>query len=403
MLEPYQPPASARAFDRVHAQLARGGHGLPVKPEVFEAWAQRLTGLDDWGSATHRPGLERLCRSLEEDLQLTGVGRVAVWTQVLPALMTRLRLEALRRVGVPPDGPAPIVVFGLPRSGTTLLHRLLAAVPGVRSLRTWELSRPLPGRGPDTRRLQTWVRLNRLKALAPQMDRKHYFGVDEPEECMFLLDPSFQSFTFTMLWPVRSYTRWLFEVDHVEAYRDWRDLLAALQQSTPGERLVLKAPAHTAHLDALLAARPDALLVQTHREPVSVVGSMGSLYHSAQLASVQRPDPAALGAAVLDQYATSLDRCASVRETLPAGRVVDVAYADLVADPLAVVAAIHRQQGLTWTAAAQVAVADQIALRGQHRFGKHPHSVEELGLSPAQVLDRFAPARERLRALGAPA
>lgn len=249
--------------------------GLPpirFEPGRLIARAEAKTGLSDWGEPGWQEGLARLCQSVAEDANLSLVGKIALHDVVSEALMTRLRRIEARKtrpeVFRAPLVP-PLIVVGLPRSGTTHLHRLLALAADARVLAFWELRKPMVGPGPDDRRATVAARFARVKQLAPEMDARHKTGPDEPEECMMLLDSTMVSLTFWVFAPVYGYLEWLVHQDAGPLYKVYREHLQLFQTESPGRRLTLKAPVHTAFLDALVAAVPEAMIVQTHREPTS--------------------------------------------------------------------------------------------------------------------------------------
>jgi hypothetical protein len=225
----------------------------------------RQAGLSDFGEPDFEEPLAILCRSAEEDARLSLLGRMAVRDQITRALVTRLRRIDLRRKNpgiFSAPLTAPLIVLAS-RSGTTLLHRLLALASDARAIPMWQLQQPIAPPGPDRRREEAIAQVARIKKVAPELDAKHHIDADEPEECVFLLDSSLMSPSFWMFAPVYGYLSWLLDRDSHAAYRVYREHLQIFQAETPDLRLTLKAPAHTAGLEALLAAIPEAMIVQT--------------------------------------------------------------------------------------------------------------------------------------------
>ena len=401
MLEPIAPPLPFRAFNALGRTAHRIGLApLPFDPEQLKRRAVRDTGLDDFGEPEHAEALEVLCRSLEEEAHLNLVGRVAIRRLVLRNLATRLRRVAARTRT--PDVFAaplnrPLIVMGLPRSGTTFLHRLLCLSEDARPLRMWELQRPIRSKGPDRRRQLSARDLRTVKAIAPKLDAKHYMTPDEPEECMGLLDDSFMSATYWIMTPTYGYQDWYLKQDHTLAYRGYREHLQLFQAETPERRLTLKAPIHTGHLDALLTAVPEALVVQTHRDLKPVVGSVNSLFHTIQSVMSEHVDPARMGRANLDMLVYLMEHHLAERPRWE-DRIIDVRYDDLIGDPVATTRRIHERFDLGWDDALDTRLRDHLANRPQHKFGRHTYSLEECGLTAAEVDGSLAPYRERFLA-----
>ncbi|MCP4519707.1 MAG: sulfotransferase, partial [Delftia sp.] len=241
----------------------------------------------------------------------------------------------------------PLIILGLPRSGTTFLHRLLAVDPAHRAVPMWEMMRPLPGKK-DRRRQRARRELRYQQQANPQLDRIHYVRADAPEECMFLLGLTFDSLVFWVTAPVYGYLEWLKSQDHLRAYREYRWLLHVLQAVAPTRRLALKAPAHTLALDALLQAVPNALLIQTHRDPVTICKSGASLIHSTQCRATDELDLPRMLEANFDLLERMIASNRAARAAHP-GLVLDVHYEQLVADPVGTVRGIYQHFELPWS------------------------------------------------------
>ncbi len=394
MLESVRHSWFIRMADAAHQQLeARGTPLLKFEPDVLKATACRRSGLSDFGDARFEEGLEVLCRSAREDANLNLYGQLMLQQMILTALVNRLRRIDLRRTQPEIfEQPLnnPVMVMGLPRSGTTHLHRLLALNRNARALKTWEVREPLPGSGPDFRRIRTDLMVKHVRRTAPALDAKHHIDVDKAEECVFLLEDSFESFSFWMFFPVYSYEKWLRTRDPEPSYRAYREYLQIFQAQTPNKRLVLKAPPHCAHLATLAKVLPEATLVHTHRDPVPVMGSVNSLFHTIFSLVSRGVDHHRLGPTNLEAFGWTMDRSLDQRDAVPPGKLVDVRYPDMVADPVGTVARVCTQAGLDFDRAA---VQHRIDNRPQRLFGKHEYSLGETGLTEEGVRERFGAYR----------
>lgn len=393
MLEPVVHPGPVRALNRAGALLRSAGLPLiRLTPGSLKARAVRMAGLRDFGDSDFEEPLEVLCDSAETDARLLISGRMVFRDQITDALITRLRrIEARRTRPAVFKAPLvpPLIVLGLPRSGTTLLHRLLSLAGNTYSPPLWELRMPIPGPGPDRRRAETIAMVARMKKAAPDLDAKHHVDPDEPEEDVILHNSSFSSLFFWMMFPVYSYLDWFLARDQGPSYRVYREHLQLLQAANPGKRLILKAPNHAGHLRELLEAVPEALLVQTHRDPVTVTSSVNSLFYTVHGYATESVDVIRMGRTNLNLLAEFLDRNLAARPGIPQGRLIDVRYGDLTADSLAIVGRIFKHFGLAFEGPFETRVKDWLARRPQHKFGKHEYAAADFGLTDEMIAARF--------------
>lgn len=371
---PRRPPFAARLINRASRAAQVLGVAPPITPDALRKQAERATGLQRWHApdddpATFEAGLDRLCASVATPPTLNGLGRLALHMHLLRALSTRLQ-----RVAAPPPavttltGPV-LVVVGLPRSGTTYLHRLLAAAPGARALSLWEVQHPIPPtRGPDRRRARTLRQLELLHRMSPELEHKHATAADAPEECFFLLDDSLVSPSFPLLFPLERYRTWRHQASVEAAYQAYRWHLRRFQSESPQQRFVLKAPGHAEHLAAIAQAIPEAIFVHTHRSPVATVASRASLLASLHGRFTDQLDPIAIGRASLDDAVALLKGSAHGRLSLPPERLIDVQYDDLVARPTEVLQRIHALAGLPSVADTMTTAARKPRQQPTHRY-----------------------------------
>ena len=377
-------PAPFRLLNQAGPALRRLPFDLlSLSPDRLMAAAVERAALDDFGSGDFATGLSVLTESAERDARLTSVGRLALRQHILSALTTRLLEEDLRkRRPVRPDDPdsRPVVIVGLPRSGTTLLHRLLALRPGARGLAYWEVRNPIRPRGRDRRLQQSKRQLAMLDVLAPGFKTMHPVRAEDPEECWFLLDGSLTSFTFWLTAPVYGYLAWCLEQDQSEGYARYREHLRRFSAERPGEALVLKAPAHTVNLRLLRQILPGAVIVQMHRDPVACVNSGNSLMAELQGAVTDYVDRPRLGRANLDLLARAAMRSVSAREAWPGDPVIDVYYDDLIADPRGVLRSLLGRMGQPFSLEHEVRVGRYLRNDPVFRHGVHRYCSSDFGL-----------------------
>jgi hypothetical protein len=386
-----RPPQTlpVRVFNGVGRLLRRCGWRRPLDAEAILAAARRRAGLDDFGPLDVREPLGRLVASLEEENHLTPLGRLLVRQELVRLAAARLGVVAALRRRPEVLGlalPRPVFVLGLPRTGSTLLHRLLAQDPAARALRLHEMARPAAGPADEPRRLR---RSRRSLAVfttyfAPGLQSVHPMDAEAPEECRWLLLNTFRTLAFSQFGTVNRYLSWLDALgeDHTRrVYEDYGRQLRLLQSGRPPRRWVLKCPLHAYALNTLLELFPDACVVQTHRRLAEVIPSLCSLRLIGHGAYAEPADPRRVAAESIEHVLRLLRPALRARQAHP-GRVYDVAYRDLVRDPLEAVRGIYSHFGLPLSAAAEGAVRVWLANNPQGKHGRHRYSLEQFGLDP---------------------
>jgi hypothetical protein len=356
-------------------------------------------GLDDFGDAPFRDGLDHLVRSWADEAQLNDIGRATAEGSVRGGLRNRLRVTDWHRQhpGLADTRvEAPIFVIGLPRTGTTALSHLLAADPANRSLLMWEGTDSVPP--PTTATYATDPRFERARAqglglfeLRPDLKAMHYDPPEAPVECSVLLGQCFASPSISTLYNVPSYDDWMLglDVDWPAVYAYHRSVLQVLQSEHPG-RWQLKAPAHGLAMEAIGATYPDARFVMTHRDPARAVASVCSLVNglSGVFSDADHRDyiaghwPELLG--------TIVDRILDFRDAHGDDAFFDVDHRALVDDPIGSVAAIYDHFGIALSAAAERGLRGWSSAHPAGEHGVHRYSLAEFGLTRGPLDDRFA-------------
>lgn len=403
---PVRPPLGVRLLNRA-GRLARGLGLRPVDlaPEKLLAAARKRTGLQNFGEPTFRQPLERLLASLEEEAELTLLGRMVARGDVLGLLENRLRLvDAFARNPEIAEAPIrrPIFVLGLPRTGTSILHELLALDPRNRVPMSWEVKYPFPP--PERARYTTDPRIRRVEEelgrvdkLSPEFKKMHRMGAELPQECVAITSLAFASMIFDTQYRVPSYQAWLDAADMAPAYRLHRRFLQLLQWKCPGERWVLKSPGHLWALDALLDEYPDARIVQTHRDPVRVLSSVSSLITTLRGLASDAPDLQEIARHWTGLMADGLSRTMHVRESgrLSDDRVVDVRFAEFMKDPIGEISRIYRHFGDELDGAAAQAMRRFLDANPSDKHGAHTYTFADTGLDLAEERARFRAYQER--------
>jgi hypothetical protein len=369
----------------------------------LHASATKVVGLEDFGTDDYREGLGVLLESYARDAELTPFGNKVNRAFLRGVLIARLLSEAAWKQHPQHADVAieqPIFVTGLPRSGTTAVHRLLNADPGHQGLEMWltEMPQPRPPR-------ETWASDPVYQRLAAAYDKHHvehpeFMGVhhisaDQVEECWQLLRQSAMSVSYECLAYLPTYSEWLRDRDWTPAYRRHRRNLQLIGLPDAGKRWVLKNPSHLFALDAIFEVYPDALVIQMHRDPRTIIASVCSLNEQATAGWSEKFRGPVVGATQLDLWARGAERFLVDRKRHDAAQFCDVDYDAFVADPIGTVESIYRHFGLPLTDEARAAMA---ALHSESTSGAarpaHRYTLDDFGLTSEQVDARFGAYRE---------
>src|SRR6476660_1392022 len=361
--------------------------------------AHAATGLDDFGAKAWREGIERLVDSLRGEGRLHELGEQIAAGELTEYLTTRLGIVEWRKrhpeiseVDVIP----PIVIVGQARTGTTILHDLLAQDRSNRVPLTWETDRPLPP--PETATFDTDPRiaasqelLEGVELVVPGFQAMHPMGALLPQECVRMTGGDFRSLIFPTQYRVPSYARWLIdETDMASAYRYHRQFLQHLQSRHPAPRWVLKSPAHWWCLGALLDEYPNALLLQTHRDPLRIVASLTSLMSTLRRLGSDDISQADIAAEWAEHLVTGIDRSVDAREKgiVPADRVVDVQFRAFMEDPFTTIREIYERLGLELSDESEQRMRAFLADNTTEKHGGHHYTWADTELDLGEWRER---------------
>jgi hypothetical protein len=376
--------------------------------ETFIARAIDATGLDDFGAGAWRDGVDVLLDALERDAQLNDFGVGSFDYLIGKSLRDRLGVvEWLRRAPeiCAETIDAPVIVLGLPRTGTTALAHLLATDHDTRSLRTWEESSPTPP--PETATEHTDPRITATQAgidishqLMPDLPRLYFATATSPSETLDLMAMSGRSFQVSGQATIPSYEDWLLGCDMRDGYAFAADVFRLLQWKCPPTRWAWKNPSDVAFLDAVRSVYPDARFIWTHRNPLHALTSVCSLLEVVGAPASDAFDPRAIGPRQIELWGSAIDRGLETRAAIGDEPFVDFFMADLVHDPIATMAALYADLGWPFTPAAEAAMRAWSQQNPQHGRGEHAPDGARFGLDPAAVAERFAGYDARFGAHG---
>src|SRR5438552_2892550 len=398
-VEQTRAPLPIRLLNKCGAALERFGlkSAAPSATELIKRAKQRC-GLEDFGGNEFVEPLSRLLESCHREARLNVIGKMALRSDVVRILCNRLLLARDREI-YPEIGRQeirePLFIVGLPRSGTTLLHILLAADPSHRAPLTWEVMSPSPptSKDRDQRIRQATRNLAMLRWLAPTFESVHATGAELPQECVSLMSPTFMSDQFDTMYNVPSYREWFFNQDLRPAYEFHRRSLQQLQFRKSAERWILKAPAHMFAAPTLLSIYPDARFVQIHRDPIEAVASVSSLVTILRRVFSDDVDPIQVGRDALNYWAQALKTFMRVRDQLPVSRVCDLRYDDVRRNPIAAACRVYEHFGWTFTKEIEERMRMVLARQASQMNGVHRYDATNFKLNEingfAEYCERF--------------
>ncbi len=347
------------------------------------------------------------CHGLENEADLTVIGRWMSRRMILRLLEVRIQInDYLAADPGTLDEPIdqPIFVIGAPRTGTTVMHGILAQDPAHRAPEGWELLRPVPppDPDPDIRATDPRIALAGAELVMPQTVASGMLAIHEYsgrmfKECLSAMSFEFRSEEMVSRTDVPSYQAWYDTADLRPAYRTYRRVLQILQRRMPTRRWVLKSPAHLQGLPALMEVFDDARFVITHRDPTAILPSVTSLIATMRWAHSERVDFAAIGRYHLELYARSLDNLIDLIDSgrLPSDRTAQVPHRQVSTEKLAAVRSVYEQLGMELSTDAEAAMSAYVDATPPGKHGEHRYEFEDLGLTRAEVRARFARYIER--------
>jgi len=399
-------PFAIKAINKMGGFAQSLGLRVPsLDPDKLIEKARKQTGLSDFGDASFREGLERLVQAFESEAQLSQIGRIGAHRSLVDHLCTRLRLIDYRKrhAQVAQQKIArPLFVLGLPRTGTTIFYELLAQDPAHRCPMSWEVDEPLPPARPETYATDPRIervekKLAQLEVLAPGFKAMHEIGARLPQECVAMWASQFWGDVFGAPYHIPSYRYWTLEKGATEAYRWHYHFLQHMQSEYALERWVLKTPPHLAYLNELVAQYHDAAIVWTHRDPMSVIGSLSSLSCTLHSAMSDHIDPVATGQHESEYFSSLLGRGLAQREAMPdrASRFFDVAFKDIITDPVSIIEKMYAHFGFAFSDELRGRMQHYLDNRPREKHGKHQYKLEDYGLSKAKHGPLFSKYCER--------
>jgi len=373
--------------------------------DLLHAIVAQEIGSDDFGSDDYLSGLKALLQSMDFDPRFHEAGRKLAWAKVVGLL--RSRAHAIRSMEENPGFDArpvssPVVIVGVPRTGTTALHRLMAVDSRFQGLESWLLDAPMPRppveRWPDYpqfRATAAWFAAEHERA--PQRQAAHFRSASDVHECCILLRQSFVSNTLSCAWPAATYDAWWQCQSEEPAYRHYHRCVQLIGMNDPDKRWLLKNPGHIEHLDLLFAVFPDARVIQTHRDPARAVPSLVSLL---MMSHPQYEDGRfeERGRIMLRRetakWAHAVRKADAVREHFP-GQILDVVHGDFHRDPMGTLERIYGFIGMEIGDDLRPQLERRISEKPELQRGSHRYDIADYAMSADEVHEQFGDYIER--------
>jgi hypothetical protein len=388
-IDDYANPRFSDEVLAIHEAVAPMAAELRLESEPLLDQARVDTGLErGLDDPAFRERLDTLLTGLRDEAGLSPFGVLSDHTLVASLLRSRLLIQDLvdrhpEILDVPIT--APIVIVGLPRTGTSHLHNLMSSDPALRSLPYWEALEPvLPAGAPDHRREATEVALDMIGKASPLFERMHEMTVDGVHEEIQLLAIDFSSMLFETMAVMPTWHDYYRSHDQTPHYRYLKQVLQVLTFLRGGERWLLKSPQHCEQIPALLEVFPDATFVVTHRDPVSVTASVVTMLTYAARMSVSHPEPSVYGPYWSQRVEDLLRGCERDRDLIPDGQAIDVRFHEFMADDLAMVERIYDVAGQPMTPEARHAMQAFLADHPRGKFGTVVYDLADFGIDPAE-------------------
>ena len=379
-----------------------------LQAETVLAAASQATGLDDYGDPGFVEGLSVYLESLRTESRLSAQGAAMHYQDIVRILSNRLGFQRdLKQHPEILDEPIikPIIILGLPRTGSSKLQRMLASDPGAQRLDMWRLQFPAPfpgskGVSPDPRIAMSEQIEAALISQFPEVMARHPMESHEVDEELWLLEMSFESLMTSIKTYAPKHRAWVEGHSQRNAYAYMRSLLQYLQWQDGGgirgNRLwILKCVTHIGELPTVLETFPDATIVCTHRDPRKVITSFASLMDLVWKMYSDHVDSHELGNDFNQFWAKQTEKYIDACHTVEAGRILDVYFDDIQDRPDAVIADIYAHAGRELTLEARQAIAGYVARRPKNHFGAYQYKMEDYGLSNAKIEKAFANYMEK--------
>jgi hypothetical protein len=378
-------------------------------PDAIVAAARAVDGLADFGDDSYRQPLEKLLWSLQHEADLNDIGRPVLRQRMVDILVTRLRVqEYLKRFPEIHDEQIlePLVIVGLPRTGTTMLHRTIAADHRMYAPLWYEVRYPCPAldwdfsAAGDQRIADARAEMQAMVEANPELLAIHPMDAMGPDEDIMLLEQSFYSFNTQAYANLPSFDAWIESQDHTPGYEYFKLLLQFLQWQKrrcgqQGRRWTLKAPHHLHYMDLVFKVFPDAKVVQSHRDPVETIPSLASLIAGVWVIYSDSADPREVGRQWARKFARGMEHTMAVRKQVGDSRFLDLWFKDTVSQPLQEIQKVYDFMGMALTDEARAEMSQWQDFNRRELRPPHEYTLEQFGFTEQGLKQQFSTYREK--------
>lgn len=382
---------------RTHLFNALGNRSLrEITPSSLENTATSELNLFDFGDPHYREGLKKLCETMDNN-HLSYMGRENFKYTMELFLKNRLLINAAKKKKPEIFSTdlihEPLIILGLPRTGTTFLHKLLALDSNNKALPLWELLRPvspqmLKKNANDNRREITDKDIQDSAKYTLSLDHIHYIRADSYEECMWIFGSTFLSWAYWITMPVYNYQQWYHQQNLDKKYSEYFEFLQLLQNKYNSNRFLLKSPSHTGGISNLLQTIPNAMIIQTHRDPIEVANSFNSLVYWSHSLTSKKIDVARMVEENLQLLEIEIKKNLTARQSHE-NAIYDVSYKNFIQKPIATIKAIYKHFSLDWTREFEGKLTAYINLNQKNKHGKHTYRASDFGYTEKSIINRF--------------
>lgn len=398
-------PFLVKTINGVFGALAKVGiNPFKLDEDLLLKKAEKQTGLSDFGDDHFREGLQVLLASLNSEAKLNPIGKIFAQNMIINLLVGRLHIvNTLKKHPdiLKEEINKPLVIAGLPRTGTTILMGLLSDDANARFLYSWEAFQLCPPQdGKDDRLKKAEQQLGMLEVFIPGFKAIHETAAELPQECLALMAFDFVSVQFDLNFNVPSYRQWYLQKDLAPTMAFHKKCLQLLQYfdkqnnaAVTNKHWVLKTPPFVGAMDYILDAYPDAQIIQTHRDPSKVMGSVSSLYYALHSLTTNSLTPFEEGQTQVQTWSTLLEKGIESRKkhSDKSDQFVDVYFEEVLDDPVACVKKIYQHFGKAWSDELEAKLVQFMANNERNKYGKHHYTIDMYGLKQEALDEIFKP------------
>lgn len=349
--------------------------------------AEKRTGLSDWGNSSFQEAANILVDDINENSKLSGFGTYFTKQLLTKSISNLLEINHYTKNQKVELAHAPVIILGLPRTGSTFLFNVMARDPQFRSLNFWETDRFSPTASTLLKKIKGKYLIESTNWFAPQLRAIHEVRYEGPGECTQILTNSLKNISFGCYFYLPNYAPWVIQQNQVDTYENHKKQLFLLGKQ---DRWLLKAPPHLMTFKEILTVYPNAKIIQLHRDPVEVVGSASSLIAASRNLFTTQPILKITGKDISKILRWSLDKTIQERNDLKPKNIVDVMYRDLINDPMKTLKTIYTSLNINWNENLESTFKAEQNETKQHKFGKHIYDLQDYGLSKELIRDKFS-------------